>query len=103
MKCSDFDQETEIMLRQKKVHLNFEMRNHLNVCETCWNKLVSIRWQIAKDTIELKELRDFLGKDFLYGCDSSWGLANDWNSKKRESGSKPPDTPDFSSARNHGN
>ena len=85
MECSEVVQELENMLRNKLVHLDIEIRNHLDTCKTCWSKLVAIRWQIAENTVELIELREFLGRDFIYGCDSSWELAKDWNSKKRDS------------------
>ena len=85
MKCSDFAQEFETMLRNKLVNLDSRIRSHVGACKTCRKKFIAIRWEIAEGTRELKELKEFLGTGFNYGCDSSLELASDWNSKKRES------------------
>lgn len=85
MNCSSFQQELDKISQNKSVHFNISMRDHVDNCTSCWNKLVALRWEMAEDTLDLLELKGFLGPDFIYGCDSSWSLANEWNLHNRTS------------------
>lgn len=54
-------------------------RQHLDVCPGCWDLWNSVRWHRAEGTVDLAELREFLGDDMVEGVDSSWKLAEEWN------------------------
>lgn len=54
-------------------------RQHLDMCPECWDLWNSVRWQRADRTVDLAELREFLGDEMLKGADSSWKLAEEWN------------------------
>jgi SAM-dependent methyltransferase len=54
-------------------------RQHLEVCPECWEIWNWVRWKRADSTVDLIELRAFLGDAMLEGVDSSWRLAEEWN------------------------
>lgn len=48
-------------------------------CNHCWKIWNKIRWDKAKNSLGLMELREYLGEKFVEYYDSSWALANEWN------------------------
>lgn len=58
---------------------------HLNDCRECWAIWNALRWEIAATSTHLQELREYMGVSFRYGLDSSWLLAEEWNSRPRTS------------------
>ncbi|EKD64437.1 MAG: glycosyl transferase family protein [uncultured bacterium] len=86
MNCSDFDIELDLFRKKGRVDkFGPKTREHLDSCMGCWKKMVAARWHLARNTDELNELKDFLGKGFKFGCDASWQLADDWGAKERDS------------------
>lgn len=55
--------------------------NHIDSCANCWDLWNQVRWDSAKQSIGMKELREYLGSDFIEYFDSSWALADEWNNK----------------------
>lgn len=56
-------------------------KKHINSCEKCWSLWNEVRWDAAKKSKGLLELKEYLGKDFTEYYDSSWALADEWNKK----------------------
>jgi len=56
-------------------------KSHFDSCRDCWNLWNRVRWDAAKKTKGLSELKSYLGKDFKEYYDSSWALADEWNKK----------------------
>lgn len=50
-------------------------------CWKIWNK---VRWDAAMDSEGVQELKEYLGDQFIPYYDSSWGLAEEWYSEKRD-------------------
>jgi len=47
----------------------------------CWNHY---RWERSRNSVDLSELEEYLGSEFIWGFDSSWDLANKWYLEKRD-------------------
>ena len=54
-------------------------------CPECWTALTRTRWKIASGTRDVQELRQYLGRSFQDGVDSSWALAEEWLREPRTS------------------
>lgn len=76
----DFLEKKE-SLRQVEVG---KVKAHLNSCRDCWNIWNTVRWDRAIGSRGLEELELFLGDNFQEYFDSSWALAEEWNSKPRD-------------------
>ncbi|MCP4304545.1 MAG: class I SAM-dependent methyltransferase [bacterium] len=60
-------------------------RTHSDNCRDCWALYVDLRWELARDSVDVAELKAFLGGRFVDGIDASWALVDDWESSPRES------------------
>lgn len=55
------------------------IKQHLAICRPCWDLWNKVRWDRAKNTQGLLELKEYLGDKFQEYFDSSWAIANSWN------------------------
>jgi len=62
----------------------FKYKDHLENCMACWFSWNKARWDEAKESRGLKELKIYLGKKFIHYFDSSWAIAAKWNEMKPE-------------------
>jgi SAM-dependent methyltransferase len=62
-------------------HLKNKLNSNMDYWK-CWNRF---RWERAQNSIDMGELADYLGPNFIWGFDSSWALAHEWNSETRNS------------------
>src|SRR5262249_14356056 len=60
------------------------VKEHLDWCRPCWAEWNSLRWNAARDSLDVKELRAYLGEEFHDGLDSSWLLVEEWSLLPRE-------------------
>ncbi len=81
--------EKKSLLSVKEVRC---VKDHLDFCRKCWNVWNRVRWNKAIGSEGVLELQKYLGDDYIEYFDSSWALANEWNSEER---SKPEDVEKF--------
>jgi hypothetical protein len=55
------------------------VRDHLDLCQSCWQGWNRLRWQRAADTPLYAELVQYLGEQFTPYLDSSNALADAWD------------------------
>ena len=55
------------------------IRHHLTDCDRCWDTWNRHRWDAAKGSRLLEDLKSFLGPEFRPYYDSSRGLAKSWD------------------------
>lgn len=65
----------------KKDYVRKVNKDHFDSCKKCWKTWNQVRWDCAKKTQGLLELKEYLGNDFKEYYDSSWALAEEWNEK----------------------
>jgi len=57
----------------------------------CWQAWNKVRWDAAMNNKGVKELKEYLGNEFIPYYDSSWALANEWSKKNRKEKSEIAD------------
>lgn len=60
-----------------------QLRDSIDNDGECWKMWNKIRWDVALSSIGVKELKEYLGAEFIPYFDSSWALAREWNSRSR--------------------
>lgn len=62
-----------------------DLKNHIDSCERCWSLWNKVRWDLAKGSIGMSELKEYLGTAYHEYFDSSWAIANEWNALNPQS------------------
>lgn len=77
----------EFLENKKNLNSNdiAKVKGHLNNCMSCWSIWNTVRWDAARGSQGIAELREYLGDSFEEYYDSSWALAHEWNSQSRSS------------------
>lgn len=60
------------------------VKDHLDNCRQCWDIWNRVRWDNAIEKQGVQELKEYLGEEYVEYFDSSWALAEEWKSKKRD-------------------
>ena len=73
-------------LSSKKVSksiANKEIKSLIDSNKRVWDIWNKVRWDAAKNTKGVSELKEFFGNNFIEYYDSSWALSNEWHTKDR--------------------
>lgn len=83
--CAEATDYLSSFLKSSDHSLPSLIRKHISSCPNCLAFYNTIKWRLSKDSIDLLELKEFLGTDFQTYVDASLGLAEDWAASPRDS------------------
>src|SRR5437016_10753112 len=82
--CAEATDYLLALLRSSDHTLPKLIRGHIDFCTNCATLYNEIKWRLSSDSIDLLELKEFMGRDFQAYADASLGLAEDWAALPRD-------------------